>query len=140
VVPGDASGSEASANGTAERFAAWARAPQSDPDLHHDLRAMVPVYYDVQRRRTRAWVFLGWSRRPISVSFARPPQATVLNRRGKPAWNPPSISWGSLYSQLPYPVTGELYVDRILDRNEFRKLCDVCGTRAEILRQLGALP
>jgi hypothetical protein len=139
MAPRDGSGSETSANGAAERFGAWARALHSDPDLSLDLRAMVPVFYDVGRRRTKVWVFLGWSRRPINISFARPPRATVLNRRGKPAWNRPSISWGSLYERLPYPVTGELYVDRILDRNEFRKLCDVCGTREEILRQLGNL-
>jgi hypothetical protein len=140
MEPRDGPGSETSANAAAERFAAWARALQSDPDLSLDLRAMVPVFYDLGRHRTKVWVFLGWSRRPISVSFARPPKARVLNRLGWPAWNPPSISWRGLYARLPYPVTGELYVDRILDRNEFRKLCDARGTRSEILRQLDASP
>src|SRR5262249_478143 len=139
LADGGAPGSEPSADAAAEGFAAWARSLESDPDLRLDLRAMVPVFYDVQRRRTKVWVFLGWSRRPIRVSFPWPPKATVPNWRGKPKWNPPSIEWGSLHALLPYPVTGEIYVDRILDRDEFRKLCDSCRTREEILRRLDAL-
>jgi hypothetical protein len=84
------------------------------------------------------WVFLGWSSRPITVSFARTPQATILGPGGKPTRDAVSIRWGTLHARLPYPVTGELYVDRILDRHEFRKLCDTCGTRSEIMKRLGA--
>ena len=98
---------------------------------------MVPVFYDVERRKTKVWVFLGWSSRPITVSFTRAPQATILDLDGKPARGRVSIRWGKLHAQLPYPVTGELYVDQILDRNEFRSFCDACGTRTEIMRRLG---
>jgi hypothetical protein len=75
LAPDAASGADLSANATAERFAAWARAPHFDPDLSQDLRAMIPVFYDVERRKTKVWAFLGWSSRPITVSFARAPFA-----------------------------------------------------------------
>lgn len=131
-----ASGSDASASEAADRFAAWVRELNSDSDLSQDLRAMVPIFYDVKRRKPKVWAFLGWSRRPITVSFARPPLATILDLSGTAAPDHPSIRWGKLHAQLPYPITAELYVDRILDRNEFRRLCNDCGTRSEIVRRL----
>jgi hypothetical protein len=138
LAPDAASGTTQAANAAAEQFTAWARAAHLDSDLSLDLRTMVPVFYDVQRRQTKVWVFLGWSSRPITVSFARTPEATIVDLGGKPARGRVSIRWGELHAQLPYPVTGELYVDQILDRNEFRRLCDACGTRTEIMRRLGA--
>lgn len=138
LSPESAAGSDSVAAGAAKRFAAWARELESDHDLRQDLRAMVPVFYDLQRQKTKVWVFLGWSRRPINVSFEQPPEATFLDLEGEPLRDPPRILWGGLHATLPYPVTAELYVDRILTRDEFRKLCDSCGTRLEILRRLGA--
>jgi hypothetical protein len=38
--------------------------------------------------------------------------------------------------QLAYPVSVEIYVDRILDRDEFRKLCEEHRTQAKILQAL----
>jgi hypothetical protein len=98
---------------------------------------MVPVFYDVQRRKPKVWAFLGWSRRPIRISFARPPQATILDLSGGPVRHHPQVRWRSRNADLPYPVTAELYVDQILDRDKFRRLCDACGTRSEIIRRLG---
>jgi hypothetical protein len=138
LAPDPAVGSDASASKAAERFTDWVRVLKSDPDLSLDLRAMVPVFYDVERRKTKVWVFLGWSRRPITVSFARPPQATVWDTKGRMLRDHPPIRWEALRADLQYPVSAELYVDRILDRDEFRKLCDACGTRSEMLRRLDA--
>jgi hypothetical protein len=138
LAPDNATGSDASASEAAERFAAWARELESDPDLSQDLRTMVPVFYDVERRKPKVWAFLGWARRPITVSFARPPQATIWDVQGRRLMDHPPIRWGKLYVDLPYPVSAELYVDRILDRDAFRKLCDSCSTRSEIVRRLDA--
>jgi hypothetical protein len=137
LAPDGAPGAGPNADVAAGRFAAWASRLERDPDLGRDLRAMVPVFYDKGRGKTKVWVFLGWSERPIDVSFARPPEATVLDLKGLPAPRHPGIRWGFLDARLAYPVTAELYVDHILDRDEFRKLCDRCGTRAEILGRLG---
>jgi hypothetical protein len=136
LLPDAASGLDPFANGAPDRFADWVREHRSDPDLSLDLRAMVPVFYDSGRRKIKVWVFLGWSSRPINVSFARPPRATILDLGGKRVRRHPPIRWGTLHARLPYPVTDELYVDRILDRNEFRSLCDSCGTRSEIMKRL----
>ncbi len=138
LAPGAATGSDASTSEAAERFVAWRRELKSDPDLTLDLRAMVPVFYDVGRRKPKVWAFLGWSRRPITVSFARPPRAMIRDLNGRLLRDHPPIRWGALHADLPYPVTAELYVDRILNRDEFRKVCDSCGTRSEILRRLDA--
>jgi hypothetical protein len=138
LAPDEAAGTDASASEASERFAAWARELQSDPDLSQDPRAMVPVFYDVERRKPKVWAFLGWARRPITVSFARPPQAAIGDLQGRLLPDHPPIRWGVLDAELPYPVSAELYVDRILDRDEFRKFCDSCSTRSEVLRRLDA--
>ena len=130
--------SSMTANDAADRFESWVRDLSSDPDLNMDLRAMVPVFYDVERGKTKVWAFLGWTDRPITISFAQPPKGTVRDLNGTLVSSPPEIRWGFLYEQLQYPVTAELYVDRILDRSEFRKLCDWCVTRSEIVRRLDA--
>ena len=138
LVPDTTMSSSMTASYAADRFASWARDLSSDPDLNMDLRAMVPVFYDVQRRKTKVWAFLGWADRPITISFAQPPKATVRGLNVTLLRRHPEIRWGFLYEHLQYPVTAELYVDQILDRDEFRKLCDSCVTRSAILRRLDA--
>jgi hypothetical protein len=101
---------------------------------------MVPVFFDLQRNKTKVWAFLGWSQRPISIGFATPPESRFLDSVGQVTTRHPKIRWGGLYEQLACPVTVELYVDRILDRDEFRKLCNACSTQKEILRRLGVFP
>lgn len=136
LVPDTALGSNSSASDAADRFASWACDLKSDRDLSLDLRAMVPVFYDVERRKTKVWAFLGWTDRPIKISFIQPPAATVQNLDGTRPRPVPEIRWRYLYEQLQYPVTAELYVDKVLDRDEFRKLCDSCVTSSEIVRRL----
>ena len=138
LVPDTATLSDKSATEAANRFAGWASDVKSDVDLGSDLRGMVPLFYDVERRKWKVWAFLGWAHRPITVSFARPPQATVCDLEGHRLPRPPVIRWHTLFSKLPYPVTAEVYVDSILDRDEFRALCDASGAHLEILRRFGA--
>lgn len=138
LTPDTPTSSSMTASEAVDRFASWVRGLSSDPDLSLDLRAMVPIFYDVERRKTKVWAFLGWTDRPITISFAQPPRATVRNLDGTRPSRAPEIRWGFLYEQLQYPVTAELYVDKVLDRDEFRKLCDSCVTRSEIVRRLDA--
>lgn len=63
----------------AREFEAWAKALERDPDLAADARMMVPVFYDLQRRKTKVWVFLGWSLRDVEVSFRARPSVRVLD-------------------------------------------------------------
>ena len=52
-------GSGRGENEDAETFRTWAK-KKDDPDLFRDARMMVPVFHDLQRDKTRVWVFLGW--------------------------------------------------------------------------------
>jgi hypothetical protein len=140
MAPDARVGDAAFAAAAVDCFQAWSRRQAQDPDLGQDVRAMVPVFYDLGRKRTKVWAFMGWSQRPVTIAFARPPEAVVLTRLGRPARRHPPIQWDSLHALLAYPVMAELYVDRILNRAEFRQLCDECRTRSELLRRLGAPP
>src|SRR6266540_4826182 len=60
LAPDTSMGSNTSTSEAAERFVTWRRELNSDPDLNLDLRAMVPVFYDVARRKLKVWAFLGW--------------------------------------------------------------------------------
>ena len=129
------SGQGAAADGAA--FQAWRAALKDDPDLGQDPRMMVPVFFDVLRKKTKVWVFLGWATRPVTISFAKRPAATVLDATGKQvAADAVDLQFRSARHKLAYPVTAEVYVTEILDRDEFRELCDKHKTRAAILANL----
>lgn len=118
-------------------FAAWAKAAANDPDVGRDARMMVPAFYDRGRRKTKVWAFLGWSARPVYVSFATPP-AYEVTRDGRKvdAKESPEVHFVGTSYDVAYPVMAEVYVDRLLDRDEFRKHCDQYKTRAAILGHL----
>src|SRR5262249_24473923 len=48
---------------------AWAGSLDTDPDLGRDVRIMVPVFYDLERKKTKVWAILGVAVRPLLVSF-----------------------------------------------------------------------
>lgn len=118
-------------------FAAWQNKLADDADVGRDARMMVPLFYDVSRRKTKVWAFIGWAVRPLVVSFATPPTAAVFDKQGRRVTGSgPRLAFDSSRFDLAYPVTAEVYVTRILDRNEFRKHCDRYKTRAAILANL----
>jgi hypothetical protein len=106
-------------------FRKWAESP----DIAVDIRMMVPVFYDIERRKTRVWAILGWETRPLIVSFATPPAAQVLSGNVE-------VTFGSDHRRIAYPVFADVYVSRLLDRDEFRARCDRHKTRAAILQNL----
>ena len=119
-----------------QSFRQWVRTIKSDPDIGRDARMMVPVFFDRGRVKTKVWVFLGWSQRPVNFWFATPPSVEItLN--GKPAQaGDVEVEFGMSHQTLWYPVTAEVYVEQILNRDEFRRLCDRYKTRSEILKNL----
>ncbi|WP_437972266.1 hypothetical protein WMF04_24530 [Sorangium sp. So ce260] len=123
----------------AEAFRRWSAT--EDPDVGRDARMMVPVFHDLERRKTKAWVFLGWSAQRVLVSFQQPPRVRVFAPDGREA-SPPEVEvrYGALTHDVPYPVMAELYVDRLLDRDELRALCDRHRTRRAILAALRVKP
>jgi hypothetical protein len=139
----------------AARFAEWARNLEADEDLGNDARMMVPVFYDLQRQKTKVWLFLGWTSKRLRIYFATPPRvvdpqatsaasaATGLFARlfGKreqpqPACELPRMIFTDAYRDLVCPVTAEVYVDQILNRDEFRRHCDTYKTQSAILQSL----
>jgi hypothetical protein len=112
---------------TVEGFRSWTG--RADPDLDADIRMMVPVFHDLGRRRTKVWAILGWSQRQLDVGFAVPPHVLDVSPRAR-------VAFGGEYHRVAYPIFAEVYVSRLLDRDEFRRHCDRYRTRSAILAAL----
>ena len=121
----------------AATFAAWQKRLAGDLDVGQDARMMVPLFYDVNRRKTKVSVFMGWATRPVEVSFAARPTATVFDPKGKRVTDSSSLlRFESISFNLAYPVSAEVYVTKIFNREEFREHCDRYRTRSAILDNL----
>jgi hypothetical protein len=135
----DQSGAEGRDNDAdAQAFARWATDVDQDEDVSRDARMMVPVFYDLGRRQTKVWAFLGWTEQHLGIDFARPPRI-VAEREGLMARmlpGAPDVRFVGTSRVAPRPVTAELYVDTVLNRDEFRRVCDRCDTREEIVATL----
>jgi hypothetical protein len=125
-------------DGDAAAFAAFSQQFGADPDLGRDARMMVPVFFDIGRRKTKVWVFLGWSSRPVRIGFGKRPAATVFDESGKPVADDegPLLEFHTASKTIAYPVMAEVYVSKILNRAEFRSHCDKYKTRQAILENL----
>jgi hypothetical protein len=119
----------------AEQFLRWTES-QHDDDVFCDSRAMVPVFYDLQREQTKVWAFLGWASRPATISFAKPPEAKVFDEQGQRSENKVRLEFEVTTLPLPYPVMAEVYVSEILNREEFREHCDRYQTQRAIIDHL----
>ena len=101
---------------------------------------MVPVFYDVLRKKTKVWAMLGWSWYRLNISFASRPHVQVFdqddNRLERSQYE---LRFGRNSEEIVTPVTAEFYVDRVLDRDEFRQLLDTYQSRAAILHH-AAIP
>ena len=142
-------------------FLQWAAGQEQDGDLSRDGRMMVPVFHDVQRRQTKVWAFLGWDRTLLQIAYAREPsvvscegvsaarqvpEATdrlnTLRKKFRKVPEPeapppaPDVQFRSRWCEAAVPVFAEVYVRRLLDRNEFRKHCDRYRTKEAILANL----
>ena len=117
-------------------FQDWASKLDNDPDLGRDPRMMVPVFYDELRDKTKVWVVLGWGTRPLSISYVSPPVVQVKDKNGRAADNEVDIKFSDQYELAAYPVSAEVYVSRLLNREEFQEHCNRHRTREEILANL----
>jgi hypothetical protein len=125
AVVGQELGMAVVAGPEATQFRKWAIAP----DAAKDVRMMVPVFFDIARGRTKVWAILGWATRDLHVSFATTPEAHVLRGRAE-------VLFLSSDRRIAYPVFVETYVERLLDRDEFRAHCDRYQTRSRIVENL----
>lgn len=113
----------------------WLNNFPNDPDIGFDNRMMVPVYYDIERKKIKVWAVLGYGVKPLIVSFKRRPTVvSIKDSSGNKV--DAKLEFSSIKKDLIYPVFVEIYVDRLLQRDEFRKLCDQYKTQSAILKAL----
>lgn len=108
-------------------FLAWRSTAAADPDVGADARAMVPISFDPDTGRMHVFAFLGWTQRPLTVSFSRPPRVVE---------SPARVVFGSETHFVETPVIVEAWVNRLLDREELRSLCERRGTVERIVRAI----
>jgi hypothetical protein len=113
----------------------WMQSLARDPDIGADNRMMVPVFYDLQRKKTKVWAVLGYDAKPLTIGFSTMPTVEVFDRSGKKAT--PRVQFHHSTEKLIYPVMAEVYVTKILNRDEFRKICDRERSASKILAALG---
>ncbi|MFC1705498.1 hypothetical protein ACFL59_01595 [Planctomycetota bacterium] len=140
VTPESTENLPAGTDGAVDAFLEWEQHFESDPDVGQDTRAMVPVFYDVERRKTKVWLMLGWTSKPVRVSFEKRPTGKVVRRSDNAVLEVDEVLLfqGRTY-YLWYPVMAEVYVTKVLDREEFRTLCNRQQTRSKILAALAGL-
>jgi hypothetical protein len=140
------------------RFLEWRANAASDKDVGCDARMMVPVFYDLQRRKTKVWAFLGWRAVSVDVKYLQNPivvsvdnsvapepeptdRLSVLRRKFRKApEQPPSVAprvrfRGERHS-FAEPVIVEVNVEDLLDRDEFHRHCDRFVTKTAIVANL----
>jgi hypothetical protein len=122
-----------------QSFTSWAARIATDPDVGQDVRMMVPVFFDVERRKLKVWAFLGWTTDEVKVNFWREPRVSVFDRseREVALGDDLKVLFGYEAHEAARPVTAEIYVDTLLNRAEFRALCDRFKTRSAILAAIG---
>jgi hypothetical protein len=124
---------------TTRCFSTWRGNLGTDRDVSRDARMMVPIFYDVQREKTKVWVFLGWRTTIVDVEYRVPPTVRTvepLQAAGQSSSDPPPVVFSGDRHELAVPVMAETYVSRLLNRDEFRRHCDRFGTRDAILSNL----
>ncbi len=118
------------------RAAKWITSFHKDPDIGADSRMMVPLFYDIERGQVKVWVFLGYTSKPLEISFHREPKARVTNLAGKRTRA--ELKYHRIRQTMITPISAELYVNRLLNRREMQRLCQQCRTRSRILEALKA--
>jgi hypothetical protein len=151
-------GSSSDNDRAAGLFADWKSVVARDEDLSQDARMMVPVFFDLGRRKTKVWAVLGWRKVMVNVSFRVQPKVlevkpvkpaepdpgdrvAQLRRKFRksaepPISEPPEVLFTGEVHRFAVPVMAEVYVTRLLDRDEFRWHCDRFRTRSAILANL----
>ena len=108
----------------------WASSHRSDTDLAEDVRMMVPLFKDVERDEFHVLAIVGIEQRDLRVGFVERPKVMVRDRRGRVV--EPDIHWSDARYPMARPVTLTCRTKRLLDRDQFRALCDRAASVTEI--------
>ncbi len=117
---------------------AWLASVSKDPDLGKDFRMMVPLFFDAIRGKTKVWVVLGISTEPLRVSYSQEPTIEgIRDADGKRVnLDQVIVKFDSENQRIARIASAEVYVGHLLNRTEFRKLCDQQKTYEAILKNL----
>ena len=112
----------------------WLKQAADDPDLAADVRVAVPIYFNVPSGPTRLWTTVGVRLTPLECEFAYPPSARPISGDG--AWQvlkPHQLH--SAWHLIAVDEFAEVEVPgvHVVDREEWRALCDQYETKADII-------
>lgn len=126
------------ANGERAVLATWLASVHKDPDIGKDIRMMVPIFYDLGRKKTKVWVVLGIATKSLEVSYVTPPTIKEIRGSDGKILLPGGVEVEFIGDchKTAYFATAEVYVTRLLDRTEFRKHCDQHKTYKAIISSL----
>jgi hypothetical protein len=117
-------------------FRTFQRMSSQDPDLTANLRMMVPLYYDLGRQKHRVLAVLGLETKRLTVSFVDRPKAWAIDSNGARV-DRHLVFWPTVRTFVR-PVAMEIDVPALLDRENFRALCDREKTEEAICDALAA--
>ncbi len=116
---------------------AWRIRHLNDPDLAEDVRMMVPLYFDIERKEWEVLAMLGYEQRNLRATFEVKPDVTIRDSRGELRQH--EIVWSRNSFPLPRPVTVTCRTRRLLNREQFRGLCKEHVTIPAIVAAVEAL-
>lgn len=108
----------------------WVSTHRTDPDLAEDVRMMVPLFKDIERDEFHVLAIVGIEQRNLRIRFVERPAVVVRDRRGRLVQT--EIRWSDTRYPLARPVTIVCRTKRLLDRDQFRALCDRAESVADI--------
>jgi hypothetical protein len=131
-------GVAATAENAAIELLNWHQSSAGDADLGRDSRMMVPVFLDPENRRIKVWCMLGWQSQDAYASYERNPAVSATDEAGKPVDLAKTFDV-FYYGQglnLACPIFAEIWVTKLLNRDEFRRHCDTYVTPTAITTNL----
>lgn len=103
-------------------FRAWQLGSANDPDVNHDLRVAVPLWFDVERKTVRIAATLGLETRTLKLEWIVRPKVEVLGESRLP-W-PTVPQFDEAHRTILSPLTIECDVREPPSRDELRAICD----------------
>lgn len=111
---------------------------KQDSDICTDSRMMVPLYYDIEKKKTRVSVVCGYLSRDVAVEFARHPEVHATDSKGNDV--DINVTWSKSGYKTVYPIQFECDVVQVLDRESLREIANKYPVPNELHTALEKLP
>lgn len=119
-----------------QQASVWLETALDDPDLTRDTRVIVTVYHDGGRKISRCWATLGVRMAHLEASYARPPHWKPAKEGEWLAVEASRLGASKYLIAVDEFAEVELKGLRVLNREEFRMLCDRGKNKSAIVRLL----